>query len=146
LPCCNPAPNGIRELDPASAYVFVPNADFPSLRSVTWNVHAPDTPGTLNVGDNDVDTQPDGVTTAPVHNGTRSPAPVPAGRAANAVGSPAVPDAARSPPDDEHDDANRETATPMARSIDRIEREGIIIDLPYQLNRARPGLESPYRQ
>jgi hypothetical protein len=50
---------------PVSAYVFVPNALFPSLRSLKVNVHAPVPPGTESVGDNDVETNDVGVMTAP---------------------------------------------------------------------------------
>ena len=93
----------------------MPNSEVPSLRSVTTNVHAPVPPGTLSVGVSEDDTHPVGVSTAPVHTGTRSPVPVAAGRAANVVGSPAAADAPREAFDvDEHAVARSASARPTA--------------------------------
>jgi hypothetical protein len=101
---------------PCSEYVRVPNDDVPSDRSERVKVHAPETPGTLNVGEVDVDTHDTGVTVAANHCGTRSPLPVPAGNAARSTGLPAIA-ALRSTSDDpEHADASNAIATTTAAS------------------------------
>jgi hypothetical protein len=103
---------------PLSEYVLVPNADFPSLRSLSVNVHAPVPPGTDNVGESEVDAHDDGVTTAPKYNGVRSPVPGPAGSATSVVGSPADSPAAErfSESEDEHDVARSASERPTAIS------------------------------
>jgi hypothetical protein len=79
-------------------------------------VHAPVPSGTDNVGESEVDTQDDGVTTAPKYIGIRSPEPGPAGNAANEVGSPASPAAAFRFGSDEHAVASKASERPMAMS------------------------------
>jgi hypothetical protein len=72
-------------------------------------------PGTDNVGESEVDTQDDGEMTEPKYAGTRSPEPVPAGKAASTVGSPASPAAAsRLESDEEHAEAIRARDNPTA--------------------------------
>jgi hypothetical protein len=97
---------------------LVPNADLPSLRSLSVNVHAPVPPGTDNVGESEVDAHEDDVTTAPKYNGVRSPVPEPAGSATSIVGSPADSPAAErfSESGVEHDVARSASERPTAIS------------------------------
>jgi hypothetical protein len=106
---------------PVSEYVRDPNADVPSERSDNVNVHAPLAPGTKRVGESDVETHDDGVTSAPNQTGVRSPVADPDGNAGRSTGLPPVTAAER----DEDDSA--QAAATIARVTKRTKTDRRVV-------------------